>query len=159
MKYKFNGVEVVDKESGEIIDISELKNELSKLSEKEIVDRYVVLKEIYSIVNEYYRVLELKFINNMEQKDATKYEDEDFVINLSKQYDYKYNASTIEKIKRFVGKEKFDQTFEKQYKVNRTMLKSLSTMGGKIKQLIFDMESCITRKPYVTIKNKTSINK
>ena len=153
LKYKDN-LEIIDLESGEILDLDHFATDIVNLEFDELVQRLVVLKSLYTKLAGIYRINELKFITIMEENHARKFTNDDIEIRLSPQADYDYDVNYVHKIKEKISEEEFNKIFTEQYKVNRTMLRSIYTLGGEIKQYIDEMETKIQRKPTVSIKIK-----
>ena len=153
LKYKDN-LEIIDLESGEILDLDHFATDIANLEFDELVQRLVVLKSLYTKLAGIYRINELKFITIMEENHARKFINDDIEIRLSPQADYDYDVNYVHKIKEKINEEEFNKIFTEQYKVNRTMLRSIYTLGGEIKQYIDEMETKIQRKPTVSIKIK-----
>ena len=155
LKYK-NNLEIIDLETGEILDLDYFARDIVNLEFDELVQRIIVLKTLYTKLASIYRINELKFINMMEEKHAKKFTNEDIEIRLTPQTDYIYDVNYIHKIHNIIGDDEFNKVFTEQYKVNRTMLRSIYTLGGDIKEYIDKMETKIQKKPTITIKNKNN---
>ncbi len=146
--------EIVNNETGEIFNVSELTKDIGDIDFEELTQRLVVLKNIYLETLGLYRVVEYKFIQEMNNKEAKRHLAQDFEIKLSPQTEYKYDCNYIRQIKELISEEEFNKVFTEEYKVNRTFLRSLVTLGGDIKELVDNMQTRIDKKPTVTITTK-----
>lgn len=153
MKYQFN-LEVINNETGEIINLSELCNGINMVDNDELSQRMAVSKQMFIDVGNIYRVIEYNFINSMREMEAKKYVGEDYVITLKEQVDYNYDTKKVNRIKQLISEEEFNDIFTEYYKVNRTKLKSIIALGGEIKQLSESMQEKIVRKPTITLTTK-----
>lgn len=154
MKYKKINTELIDKTTGELFTLNELLNDLSTKDFEEVIQRFLIAKEIYTEINNSYRVIESQFLNKMNSIDAKKYKNNEVEISLTSQAEYDYDVKIIDELSAIINSEDFNKTFTKKYKVNRTHLKSLKILGGNIKDLIDKMETKIERKPTIIIKRK-----
>lgn len=153
MKYKFI-TEVVDTETGEIIPLDNLGNDVSQVDFDESVERIVMLKELYNTVNNIYRCNEAKFLQNMDKIEAKKFVNNEVEIKLNTQSDYEYSNECILKLKELLPEHDFNNIFTEKFKVNRTFLKGALAYGGEIKKLIEDMQTKIDRKPTILITKR-----
>lgn len=153
MKYEAS-LEIINNETGEIINISELTKDINNIEFEELTQRLAVLKNVYLDILGLYRVTEYKFIQEMNNREARRYTTHDFEIKLSPQTEYKYNSEYIHKIKELISDEEFNKVFTEEYKVNRTFLKSLVALGGDIKELIDNMQTKLDKKPTITVTIK-----
>lgn len=155
MKYQIE-TNIVDLETGEIIDLDRFSRELVDAEFEEIVERVVALKQVLNQVSGLYRVNEYKFIEMMKDKEAKKYVNDEFEIRLQPQTNYDYDVNSVHKIKELIPEDDFNKIFTEQYKVNRNLLRTIYVLGGEIKQLIDQMETKNEKKPTVVV---TPINK
>lgn len=153
MKYQIE-TNIIDLQTGEIIDLDQFSKQLIDADFDEIVQRVVVLKELFTQISGLYRVNEYKFLQMMDERDAKKFVNDEFEIKLQSQTDYEYNVDCIHKLKELISKEDFEKIFTEQYKVNRNLLRTVYTLGGEIKQLIDSMQKKNERKPTITLKLK-----
>ena len=155
MKYQIE-TNIIDVETGEIIDLDRFSRELVDADFEEIVERVVALKQVLNQVSGLYRVNEYKFIEMMKDKEAKKYVNDEVEIRLQPQTNYDYDVNSVHKIKELIPEDDFNKIFTEQYKVNRNLLRTIYVLGGEIKQLIDQMETKNEKKPTVVV---TSINK
>lgn len=155
MKYQIE-TNIIDLETGEIIDLDRFSRELVDADFEEIVERVVALKQVLNQVSGLYRVNEYKFIEMMKEKEAKKYVNDEVEIRLQPQTNYDYDVNSVHKIKELVPEDDFNKIFTEQYKVNRNLLRTIYVLGGEIKQLIDQMETKNEKKPTVVV---TPINK
>lgn len=154
MKYKSNSIELVDKSDGEVIDITKLTDDIANVNVDEIVQRLLVLKELSILASNSYKLIELKFIQLMNEQDAKRYANDDAIINITPQATYEYDIEAIDLLKVHINEEQFNKTFARQYKVNRSSLKGIRILGGDIKKIINKMETKTLGKPTVNIAKK-----
>ena len=155
MKYQIE-TNIIDVETGEIIDLDRFSRELVDADFEEIVERVVALKQVLNQVSGLYRVNEYKFIEMMKDKEAKKYVNDEVEIRLQPQANYDYDVNSVHKIKELIPEDDFNKIFTEQYKVNRNLLRTIYILGGEIKQLIDQMETKNEKKPTVVV---TPINK
>lgn len=155
MKYQIE-TNIIDVETGEIIDLDRFSRELVDADFEEIVERVVALKQVLNQVSGLYRVNEYKFIEMMKDKEAKKYVNDEVEIRLQPQTNYDYDVNSVHKIKELIPEDDFNKIFTEQYKVNRNLLRTIYILGGEIKQLIDQMETKNEKKPTVVV---TPINK
>jgi len=154
MKYKTNSIKLVEKETGEIIDITKLTEDIVDITLDESVQRLLAIKELSTLASNSYRVIEAKFLQLMNKQSAKKYNNEDAIIKINPQAEYIYNMEKIDSLKKLLGEEQFNSVFVKEYNVNRTLLKGIRITGGEIKQIIDEMETRLDKKPSVVIAKK-----
>ena len=152
-KYTYN-LEFIDSETGEINDLNYFITSITDLTFEEMVERVAILKQLYIEITNAYRINELKFINAMEEKSAKKFVNDDIEIKLTYQYNYDYDTEYVHKIKELIDENEFKKIFTEQYKVNRTLLKSIYTLGGDVKNYIDKMETKTIKKPTVSVISK-----
>ena len=155
MKYQIE-TNIIDLETGEIIDLDRFSRELVDADFEEIVERVIALKQTLNQISGLYRVNEYKFIEMMKDKEAKKYVNDEFEIRLQPQTNYDYDVNSVHKLKELVPEDDFNKIFTEQYKVNRNLLRTIYVLGGEIKQLIDQMETKNEKKPTVVV---TPINK
>ena len=155
MKYQIE-TNIIDLETGEIIDLDRFSRELVDADFEEIVERVVALKQVLNQISGLYRVNEYKFIEMMKEKEAKKYVNDEVEIRLQPQTNYDYDVNSVHKIKELIPEDDFNKIFTEQYKVNRNLLRTIYVLGGEIKQLIDQMETKNEKKPTVVV---TPINK
>lgn len=153
MKYKAM-MNILDLETGEIKELDQFTQGLAEADFEEMVQRIIVLKDLFTTVTGLYRVNEFKFLQMMADREAKKYVNDEVEIRLSPQADYEYDVNCIHQLKELINKEDFDRIFTEQYKVNRNLLRTIYTLGGDIKKLIDEMETKNERKPTVSMKLK-----
>lgn len=154
MKYKSNSINLVDKETGDIIDITKLTDEISDVNIDEIVQRMLVIKELSTLATNSYRLIEAKFLQLMVEQNAKKYECLDATIRITPQAEYMYNVEKLELLKQLLGEEQFNLVFTKEYSVNRSLLKGIRILGGDIQRTIEEMETKLDKKSSVAITKK-----
>lgn len=153
MKYQFN-LEIINNETGEIINIKDLCYDINRIEIEELSERIIITKQLLTEIMNVYRVVEYNFINNMNSLEAKKIVTNDCIINLKDQTEYNYDTEKINKIKGLISEEEFNSIFTEYYKVNRTKLKGIISLGGEIKKLSESMQQKIIKKPTVSITFK-----
>lgn len=153
MKYQFK-TEIIDNETGEILDICELYKNVENINLEELAERVVTLKQLLTEINGIYRTVEFNFIREMNSIEAKKYLGKDFDIQLNKQTEYEYDTEYVHRLKELISEEQFNNVFTEKYKVNRTYLKGVINLGGEIKELAELMQTKIDRKPTIVVTNK-----
>lgn len=153
MKYQIE-TNIIDLETGEIIDIERFSRELVDADFEEVVERVIALKQVLTQISGLYRVNEYKFIEMMKDKEAKKYVNDEFEIRLQPQTNYDYDVNAVHKLRELVPEDDFNKIFTEQYKVNRNLLRTIYVLGGEIKQLIDQMETKNEKKPTVIVTKK-----
>lgn len=154
MKYTKGVLQVVNKTEGEILDVNDLTNDIVNCNLEEIAQRLVIAKEVSVSAQTAYRVLESKFLLELEKINAKKYVSDDINISLTPQFDYEYRIEKINQLKSLITEEEFNIIFSIKYKVNRTELKSLNLRGGEIQKVIKQLDVKLNKKPTVNITKK-----
>lgn len=150
MKYKSIPVQLIDKEKGDLINITGLAD-IKDIELTEVVERLLITKELSLLISGVHKAVELQFIKLMKDQNAKKYTNEEVTITILPQYSYEYIIEKIEELQTLLPKDKFEEIFSKQYKVNRNILKTIRTLGGDIKKITDEMEIKSTLKPTVSI--------
>lgn len=153
MKYQ-SRVEIIDNETAEIIDIFNFYQNIENIDLKELAEKVVVLKQLLTDIGGIYRIVEFNFIKEMNNIEAKKYLGDGFEVQLNNQSDYDYSTEHVHKLKELISQEQFDKIFTEKYKVNRTHLRGIMSLGGEIKELAESMQTKIDRKPTIIVTKK-----
>ncbi len=154
MKYKSIPIQILDKEMNDIINVSQLSQDLDTNDVELLVQKLVISKQILSEISTIYTAIKLKFLDEMKKNNAKKYYNDEVEILINAQYNYEYNNELIDSLLPLIGQEKFDEIFKKQYKVNRNALKTIQTLGTEVQDLTDKMQNRIVLTPTISINKK-----
>jgi 16S rRNA C967 or C1407 C5-methylase (RsmB/RsmF family) len=125
--------------------INPLTGELHELSS--IPKAIALRQELKAQIEELRKILmqtELYIVEEMQKKEATKYQDDQFKLTLQKNVEYKYDDTKLWKLKDLIGEQRFGEICKVELKPYKSRLNQLMAYGGEIKELI---ESAVTEIP------------
>ena len=150
MIYDISMPRIIDTETGEMIEFADIN--LAEMSEKEKIHLLAAMKRHMNKMREINSMVESMAVHELYLKEATSYKDEELKINVQNKTEYAYDTELVDSLKEFITEEQFNAALKKQYKGNRTQLRSLMTLGGDIKKIIDKATIETPQKPYVKVE-------